>query len=269
MWLPSRVMPRWLPSSSLWGRILTRRTRTLQKISPPERAGMSTRSSGPGTSSSALPFVRRSRQPDLLPFITLSCLETTYVSLERNGFWELTREHHPVFLFQIGVRPGPPEWGSKSHQEGPKGRGAPFIRHGGPEAVPRTTLYRQLFSDSFNSAHSCLTLSLSLLEAAKVYLEKKREQERELRKKCRVNPTLFYHFTSHCPKHEPPSGCPDPLEQQLRSKIVGQERAINAVAAAIRRRENGWHDEDHPLVFLFLGSSGRSALFAAASPPAS
>ena len=22
------------------------------------------------------------------------------------------------------------------------------------------------------------------------------------------------------------------------------------------RRENGWHDEDHPLVFLFLGSSG-------------
>ncbi len=25
---------------------------------------------------------------------------------------------------------------------------------------------------------------------------------------------------------------------------------------AIRRRENGWYDEDHPLVFLFLGSSG-------------
>ena len=29
-----------------------------------------------------------------------------------------------------------------------------------------------------------------------------------------------------------------------------------AVSAAIRRRENGWHDEDHPLVFLFLDSSG-------------
>lgn len=29
-----------------------------------------------------------------------------------------------------------------------------------------------------------------------------------------------------------------------------------AVSAAIRRRENGWHDEEHPLVFLFLGSSG-------------
>ena len=25
---------------------------------------------------------------------------------------------------------------------------------------------------------------------------------------------------------------------------------------AIRRRENGWYDEEHPLVFLFLGSSG-------------
>jgi len=25
---------------------------------------------------------------------------------------------------------------------------------------------------------------------------------------------------------------------------------------AIRRKENGWYDEEHPLVFLFLGSSG-------------
>jgi ATP-dependent Clp protease ATP-binding subunit ClpB len=48
----------------------------------------------------------------------------------------------------------------------------------------------------------------------------------------------------------------DPLEQMLKTHIVGQEGAINSVAAAIRRRENGWHDEDHPLVFLFLGSSG-------------
>lgn len=27
-------------------------------------------------------------------------------------------------------------------------------------------------------------------------------------------------------------------------------------SAAIRRKENGWYDEEHPLVFLFLGSSG-------------
>lgn len=25
---------------------------------------------------------------------------------------------------------------------------------------------------------------------------------------------------------------------------------------AIRRKQNGWYDEEHPLVFLFLGSSG-------------
>lgn len=32
--------------------------------------------------------------------------------------------------------------------------------------------------------------------------------------------------------------------------------AIQNVAGAIRRKENGWVDVDHPLVFLFLGSSG-------------
>ena len=47
-----------------------------------------------------------------------------------------------------------------------------------------------------------------------------------------------------------------PLEQRLKEHIIGQEGAINNVAAAIRRKENGWYDEDHPLVFLFLGSSG-------------
>ncbi|KAL7064230.1 hypothetical protein AAHC03_04713 [Spirometra sp. Aus1] len=47
-----------------------------------------------------------------------------------------------------------------------------------------------------------------------------------------------------------------PLEERLREKLVGQEQAIRTVASAIRRKENGWHDEDHPLVFLFLGSSG-------------
>ena len=29
--------------------------------------------------------------------------------------------------------------------------------------------------------------------------------------------------------------------------------------AAIRRRELGWADDDHPLVFLYLGSSGIGA----------
>ncbi|XP_063413641.1 mitochondrial disaggregase-like [Mytilus trossulus] len=47
-----------------------------------------------------------------------------------------------------------------------------------------------------------------------------------------------------------------PLEQRLKQFIIGQEGAINTVAAAVRRKENGWYDEDHPLVFLFLGSSG-------------
>lgn len=47
-----------------------------------------------------------------------------------------------------------------------------------------------------------------------------------------------------------------PLEQRLKQHIVGQEGAITTVASTIRRKENGWIDEQHPLVFLFLGSSG-------------
>ncbi|KPJ01076.1 Caseinolytic peptidase B protein-like [Papilio xuthus] len=47
-----------------------------------------------------------------------------------------------------------------------------------------------------------------------------------------------------------------PLEQRLKQFIVGQQAAIETVAAAVRRKENGWADEEHPLVFLFLGSSG-------------
>ncbi|OXU21902.1 hypothetical protein TSAR_002413 [Trichomalopsis sarcophagae] len=47
-----------------------------------------------------------------------------------------------------------------------------------------------------------------------------------------------------------------PLEQRLKQFIVGQEGAISIVASTIRRKENGWIDEEHPLVFLFLGSSG-------------
>lgn len=47
-----------------------------------------------------------------------------------------------------------------------------------------------------------------------------------------------------------------PLEKRIKEHIIGQEAAISMVAATIRRKENGWFDEDHPLVFLFLGSSG-------------
>ncbi|XP_046394566.1 caseinolytic peptidase B protein homolog [Ischnura elegans] len=47
-----------------------------------------------------------------------------------------------------------------------------------------------------------------------------------------------------------------PLEQRLKQHIVGQEGPITAVASAVRRKENGWSDDEHPLVFLFLGSSG-------------
>ncbi|XP_055939910.1 caseinolytic peptidase B protein homolog isoform X1 [Argiope bruennichi] len=47
-----------------------------------------------------------------------------------------------------------------------------------------------------------------------------------------------------------------PLEQRIKKYIVGQEGAIANVSAAIRRKENGWYDGDHPLVFLFMGSSG-------------
>ncbi|EFA01960.1 mitochondrial disaggregase [Tribolium castaneum] len=47
-----------------------------------------------------------------------------------------------------------------------------------------------------------------------------------------------------------------PLEERLKTRIVGQEGAITIVSATIRRKENGWGDDEHPLVFLFLGSSG-------------
>lgn len=47
-----------------------------------------------------------------------------------------------------------------------------------------------------------------------------------------------------------------PLEQRIRRRLIGQAGAIAAVSGAIRRKENGWHDEARPLVFLFLGSSG-------------
>eukprot|EP00160_Parvularia_atlantis_P020203 Unigene8260_Nuclearia_a/m.25364 Unigene8260_Nuclearia_a/g.25364 ORF Unigene8260_Nuclearia_a/g.25364 Unigene8260_Nuclearia_a/m.25364 type:complete len:498 (-) Unigene8260_Nuclearia_a:68-1561(-) len=68
-------------------------------------------------------------------------------------------------------------------------------------------------------------------KARAAYLQSQRERERELRRKY-------------------------PLEDVLKRNIVGQLGPIQSVAAAIRRRQNGWQDTDHPLVFLFLGSSG-------------
>lgn len=70
-----------------------------------------------------------------------------------------------------------------------------------------------------------------LVEGGKNYTKRKQEEELEERRRF-------------------------PLEKRLHENIIGQNVAINAVAAAIRRKENGWIDDDHPLVFLFLGSSG-------------
>lgn len=46
------------------------------------------------------------------------------------------------------------------------------------------------------------------------------------------------------------------LEARLKSALVGQENAIKTVVSAINRRKSGLASEDHPLVLLFLGSSG-------------
>lgn len=48
----------------------------------------------------------------------------------------------------------------------------------------------------------------------------------------------------------------NPMEDRLSKNMVGQVMPIYSVASALRRRQNGWHDEDKPLVLLFLGSSG-------------
>lgn len=47
-----------------------------------------------------------------------------------------------------------------------------------------------------------------------------------------------------------------PLELRLQKRLVGQKNAVFTVASQIRRKENGWHSSNHPLVFLFMGSSG-------------
>jgi ATP-dependent Clp protease ATP-binding subunit ClpB len=73
---------------------------------------------------------------------------------------------------------------------------------------------------------------LRLLEdGEKMYQERALKEEREQRRKF-------------------------PLEKRLKQALVGQIGPIESVASAVRRKENGWADNDRPLVFLFLGSSG-------------
>jgi ATP-dependent Clp protease ATP-binding subunit ClpB len=47
------------------------------------------------------------------------------------------------------------------------------------------------------------------------------------------------------------------MEEQLHSRVIGQDRAVKAVANAVRRSRAGLSDEDRPLgSFLFLGPTG-------------
>ena len=47
------------------------------------------------------------------------------------------------------------------------------------------------------------------------------------------------------------------MEQQLHSRVIGQDQAVKAVANAVRRSRAGLSDEDRPLgSFLFLGPTG-------------
>ncbi|CAF1158890.1 unnamed protein product, partial [Didymodactylos carnosus] len=47
-----------------------------------------------------------------------------------------------------------------------------------------------------------------------------------------------------------------PLEVRIKENIIGQNDAISTVCGALRRKESGWTNNESPLVFLFLGSSG-------------
>ncbi|MCH5685487.1 AAA family ATPase [Niabella sp. W65] len=47
------------------------------------------------------------------------------------------------------------------------------------------------------------------------------------------------------------------IEEELHRRVVGQDEAIHAVAAAIRRSRTGLSDENRPIgSFLFLGTTG-------------
>lgn len=87
-------------------------------------------------------------------------------------------------------------------------------------------------SRGFKAVDYCEGACKELLSNAETdYEERKAQKEKEMRRKF-------------------------PLERHLREKIVGQEDVIARIGAAVRRKENGWTDEQKPLVFMFLGSSG-------------
>ena len=46
------------------------------------------------------------------------------------------------------------------------------------------------------------------------------------------------------------------LDERLKKRIVGQDEAVNAVAAAIRRNRVGISVKKHPVSFIFVGSTG-------------
>ncbi|KAG8226018.1 hypothetical protein J437_LFUL004139 [Ladona fulva] len=46
------------------------------------------------------------------------------------------------------------------------------------------------------------------------------------------------------------------LVRAVVTKNFSKSLCLNISYSAIRRKENGWSDDEHPLVFLFLGSSG-------------
>jgi ATP-dependent Clp protease ATP-binding subunit ClpB len=97
--------------------------------------------------------------------------------------------------------------------------------------------YGHLAKDYFDADEQPRSLIDAFEEGVQKYMENKRRLEREMRRKY-------------------------PLEKKLKEALVGQLAPINSVSSAIRRKENGWADEDRPLVFLFLGSSGIGMHFA-------
>ena len=47
------------------------------------------------------------------------------------------------------------------------------------------------------------------------------------------------------------------LEEELHKRVVGQDKAIEAVSNAVRRSRAGLQDEDRPIgSFIFMGSTG-------------
>ena len=119
-----------------------------------------------------------------------------------------------------------------------------------------TALHYAALVDSYNTVKVLLekgadpTVKNVLNHTAADYVRMENDAMRELLKKGMAD------FAKRKQEEELEERRRFPLEKRLHENIIGQDVAINAVAAAIRRRENGWVDDDHPLVFLFLGSSG-------------